>query len=254
MAKLLLKFDSAVIREVPLGKNPITIGRAPDNDVQIDNLTVSDHHARISSQDTQLRIEDLDSLNGISVNGTPVKQGCLRSGDNVSIGKHVIVVDMEHDVALFDKSRPKGATPKLQETYVMDSHSRSDPGRRAKSNETNGESSSDRARVPSVIVLKGKTAQKEYALSGKLTLIGKSSLATLQLRGWFAPQAAAQISKRQDGYYLSPFSRRAALINGRRVINATRLKDGDLIEVAGVSLKFIYPDSLLSKLAENTAR
>jgi pSer/pThr/pTyr-binding forkhead associated (FHA) protein len=242
MAKLLLKFDSAVIREVPLGKNPITIGRAPDNDIQIDNLAVSDHHARISTEDTRLRIEDLDSLNGVSVNGTSTKSAWLSSGDNVSIGKHVIVIDLEHDVVLFEKSRSKVSTPKLDETYVMDSHPRSDPGQHPKSDEMSGESASNRARVPCVIVLKGKTTQKKYALSGKLTVIGKSSLATLQLRGWFAPHAAAQISKRQDGYYLSPVSRRATLINGRRVTNATRLNDGDLIEVAGVSLKFMYGD------------
>ena len=98
MAKLVLKFESALIREVPLGGKPITIGRAPDNDIQIDNLAVSDHHARISSEDTRLRIEDLDSLNGVSVNGTPIKTKWLCSGDNVSIGKHVIVIDLEHDV------------------------------------------------------------------------------------------------------------------------------------------------------------
>ena len=96
--------------------------------------------------------------------------------------------------------------------------------------------------MPSLIVLKGKTAQKEYQLSSKLTLIGKSSLATLQLRGWLAPQAAAQITQRQEDYYLSTISRRGALINGGRVTSATRLKDGDLIEVAGISLKFTFSD------------
>src|ERR1700740_1125883 len=130
MAKLLLKFESAVIREVPIGRTPITIGRAPDNVLQIDNLAVSNHHARILSQSTGVRIEDLDSLNGISVNGTPVKQEWLRSGDNVSIGKHVIEVDLDHDVVLFDNIRPKAATPKLEETYVMSSTSGSDSGSR----------------------------------------------------------------------------------------------------------------------------
>ncbi len=47
MGRLVLKFDAAVLKEVPLGFEPVTIGRAPDNDIQIDNLAVSDHHARI---------------------------------------------------------------------------------------------------------------------------------------------------------------------------------------------------------------
>jgi pSer/pThr/pTyr-binding forkhead associated (FHA) protein len=242
MAKLILKFDTAVLREVPLGKNPITIGRAPDNDIQIDNLSVSDHHARILSPDNQPRIEDLNSLNGISVNGTPGKQVWLSSGDIITIGKHAIVVDLLHDVALFDNSRPTSATPRIAETYVLGGHSRPDSDHRPMTGEGIGEPSSDRARVPSLIVLKGKTAQKEYLLSSRLTVIGKSSMATLQLRGWFAPKAAAQISQRKDGYYLSTLSRRVALINGRRVTGRTLLREGDLIEVGGVSLKFMYRD------------
>ena len=190
MPRLVLKFENAALKEVPLGTRPVTIGRAPDNDIQIDNLTVSEHHARISSEDTRVRIDDLDSLNGVSVNGTPVKTAWLSSGDYISIGKHLIFIDLERDVALFEKSRHKAITPKLEETYVMAGYPRSDPGQHPASKETSSEPASDRARVPNVIVLKGKTAQKKYMLLSKLTVIGKSSLATIQLRGWFAPQAA----------------------------------------------------------------
>ena len=105
---------------------------------------------------------------------------------------------------------------------------------------TASETMPERARLPTVVVLKGKTKQKEYLLSSRLTLIGKSSMATLQLRGWFAPKAAAQIAQRKDGYYLSPLSKRDAHVNGRRITGPTLLSEGDLIEVAGVSLKFIY--------------
>jgi predicted component of type VI protein secretion system len=240
MAKLVLKFESAVIREVPLGKRTITIGRAPDNDLQIDNLTVSEHHARILAEANRLKIEDLDSLNGISVNGTARKMEWLSSGDNVLIGKHVIVVDLEHDVAMFDQTRPSAATPRLEETYALNYPSRPDLAHRSGTEETAADAFLDRARIPSVIVVKGQTAQKEYVLSNKLTLIGRSSMATVRLTGWFKPQAAAQISKRQDSYYVNPISSRAILVNGIRITNATRLNDGDMIEVAGVSLKFTY--------------
>ena len=47
MARLVVKFESQVLREVPLGASPLTIGRAPDNDLHIDNLAVSDHHAPV---------------------------------------------------------------------------------------------------------------------------------------------------------------------------------------------------------------
>ena len=41
MAKLFLKFEQAVLKEVPLSQGVVTIGRLPDNVIQIDNLAVS---------------------------------------------------------------------------------------------------------------------------------------------------------------------------------------------------------------------
>ena len=44
MAKLVLKFESSVLKEVPLSQGVITIGRLPDNIIHVDNLAVSGHH------------------------------------------------------------------------------------------------------------------------------------------------------------------------------------------------------------------
>ena len=40
-------FENKLVQEVPVGTRPITIGRAPDNDLPVDNLAVSNHHARV---------------------------------------------------------------------------------------------------------------------------------------------------------------------------------------------------------------
>ena len=50
MARLILKFEGAVLKEVPLGTRPVTIGRAPDNDIPVDNLAVSTYHARVYAE------------------------------------------------------------------------------------------------------------------------------------------------------------------------------------------------------------
>ena len=68
MSRLLLKFESATLKEVPLGTRPVTIGRAPDNDIQIDNLAVSNYHARVYVEAGSLVVEDLNSLNGSFLN------------------------------------------------------------------------------------------------------------------------------------------------------------------------------------------
>jgi len=96
-------------------------------------------------------------------------------------------------------------------------------------------------RMPILSVLSGKTDRKEYLLSNKLTVIGKSEMATVRLRGWFAPRVAAQINKRGDGYYLGRADR-VPKINGRPITGPTRLNNGDVIEIGSVRMAFLQGD------------
>jgi len=239
MARLVVKFETAMLKEVTIGSSPISIGRAPDNEIHIDNLAVSNYHARVYPESGRLMIEDLDSLNGTFLNDNRIKREWLRSGDTILVGKHVIIVDQEHDAAATDHVR-KAPAPKMDETYVLDSSRRTEPGHQAGAGE-GASASTARARVPSLMVLKGKTTETDYVLSNKLTIIGKSPMATIRLRGWFAPQVAAQINKNQNGYFLG-LTRRQPKVNGERVKPPVKLNDGDIIDIGGVLLKFMYRD------------
>jgi len=66
-----------------------SIGRTPDNDVQIDAKFVSRHHAVILAGPAQTIIEDLNSTNGVQVNGRRISRQTLRDGDQVAIGRTV---------------------------------------------------------------------------------------------------------------------------------------------------------------------
>ncbi|MGC1688143.1 MAG: FHA domain-containing protein, partial [Candidatus Acidiferrales bacterium] len=76
----------------------------------------------------------------------------------------------------------------------------------------------------------------------KLTVIGKSAMATVKLQGWFAPQAAAQINRRDDNSYYIGAAGRLPKVNGKPVKRPVKLQTGDLIEVAGIKLAFHYRD------------
>ena len=66
-----------------------TIGRSPDNDIFLDDVTVSRKHAVVLQSGGELRIEDLDSLNGTFVNRRRIDAATrLESGDEVQIGKY----------------------------------------------------------------------------------------------------------------------------------------------------------------------
>src|SRR5260370_10702874 len=124
MSRLILKFDSASLKEVPLGTRPVTIGRAPDNDIQIDNLSVSNYHARVYVEAGSLVVEDLNSLNGLFLNDMRVERAMLKDGDAILIGKHEILVDQAHDAALPVDGWRKAPPPRVNETMILDTEER----------------------------------------------------------------------------------------------------------------------------------
>jgi pSer/pThr/pTyr-binding forkhead associated (FHA) protein len=65
----------------------VTIGRAPANSIQLEDPSVSGHHARLDLVGERYQLRDLDSTNGTRVNGETVTQVFLRAGDRIRFGK-----------------------------------------------------------------------------------------------------------------------------------------------------------------------
>src|ERR1700741_4056983 len=238
MGKLSLMYENKVVKEVPIGGRPVTIGRSPDNDLPVDNLAVSNYHARIYYEGTRLVVEDLDSLNGTFVNDLRVERATLHDGDSVHVGKHYIKVDASHDAPVpYDMGR-KAAAPAINETMVLDTKARRNMLQQAAAMGERTQFASGRIKVPTIVVLSGRTTSKEYILTNRLTTIGKSAMATIKLKGWFKPAMAAQINQRDDGYYIGSGDK-VPVVNGVSIPGPTKLDDGDLVEVSGVRLNFI---------------
>jgi pSer/pThr/pTyr-binding forkhead associated (FHA) protein len=64
-----------------------TIGRTPDNDLQIEARFISRHHAVILAGPSHTIIEDLNSTNGVLVNGRRITRQTLKDGDQVVVGR-----------------------------------------------------------------------------------------------------------------------------------------------------------------------
>jgi hypothetical protein len=243
MAKLILRFGNSVLKETMVGQRGVKIGRSPDNDLVIDNQAVSHHHARVfAGTGGQLLLEDGGSLNGTLVNGQLVRNVTLKPGDSILIGKHNILVEdsREMDGFLVWKGVPKAAAPKLNETIMLGTKERFDLLQKVAAQGENSQLAPARLKVPTLVVRKGKTNQREYMLTDKLTVIGKSTMATVKLRGWFAPKVAAQISRRENNAYYIGAAGKVPCVNGHSTARPTQLSSGDLIEVAGVRLEFSY--------------
>lgn len=86
VVRVLIRQEGGADVMYPIGKRT-TIGRTPENDIQIDTTYISRHHAvLLSSADTCI-VEDLNSTNGVLVNGRRVGRQVLRDGDTLTVGK-----------------------------------------------------------------------------------------------------------------------------------------------------------------------
>ena len=71
-----------------LGGERMTIGRRPDSDIFLDDVTVSRDHALIVRRGDEFHLDDLGSLNGTYVNRRRIESHRLEDGDELQIGKY----------------------------------------------------------------------------------------------------------------------------------------------------------------------
>ncbi len=74
-----------------LGDDKTTIGRHPDSDIFLDDVTVSRRHAEIEHGDGHFTVTDAGSLNGTYLNRERIEEAVLHSGDELQIGKFRLV-------------------------------------------------------------------------------------------------------------------------------------------------------------------
>ncbi len=74
-----------------LGDGITTVGRHPDSDIFLDDVTVSRRHAEINHSEGQFTVTDAGSLNGTDLNRERIEKAVLHSGDELQIGKFRLV-------------------------------------------------------------------------------------------------------------------------------------------------------------------
>jgi pSer/pThr/pTyr-binding forkhead associated (FHA) protein len=243
MGKLVLSLNGAVQGEFQLNKERMTIGRKPDNDIQIDNLAVSGKHALIITILDDSFLEDLGSTNGTYVNGKLIKKHALRDGDVVGIGKHELKYINEHATAddeEFEKTmiiRPGSASAAVAAAKAAESVGAA-PAVAAAAAPRPATAAAPAAPAASGMplaklqVLNGPIAGKELELTKALITLGKPGV------------QVAVISRRPQGYFLTHIegdgkSNNFPIVNGGAIgPQAYAIKNGDVIELAGIKMSF----------------
>jgi len=267
-AKLILSMDGAVIKEYPLSKERMTIGRKPHNDIAIDNLAVSGEHAAIVTILHDSFLEDLDSTNGLEVNGKPTKKHFLQNNDVIEIGKYKLkyindqitqTTPADFEKTMILRSPPKQAGPALgagktsttqgfmaQKTAgrstledAADKTGKFEPPKpgfaqpvpSAKLVQPAAAAQTGGLKQMAVVqVLTGPNAGKELELVKNLTTLGKPGT------------QVAVLTRRPNGYFITHVEGESfPLVNGKALTNqAHQLNEHDVIELAGVKMEFYF--------------
>ena len=233
MAKLVLSMNGAVQGEYELNQERLTIGRKPDNDIQIDNLAVSGKHALIITILDDSFLEDLGSTNGTYVNGKLVKKHALKDGDVIAIGKHELKYVNENATADDDEfEKTMIIKPGSASAAVAAAQAAEKAGAAAAPASPSAAGSSGGMPLGRLTVLNGPIAGKELELTKALVTLGKPGT------------QVAVISRRPQGYFLTHIEsdgdgKRYPVVNGEAIgAKAYQLKNNDLIELAGIKMEF----------------
>jgi hypothetical protein len=100
---------------------PISIGREEGNTLRLNDERVSRWHAKIQTEDGDVILTDLDSTNGTRVNGSAVQIRRLRAGDQVSIGRTMLLFGTMEEIAARGKAvAPAAAATGAVQTLRLD--------------------------------------------------------------------------------------------------------------------------------------
>ncbi len=229
MAHIKVYYRDMLKEEVEINSDITTIGRSYDSDIIIDNAGVSAHHARIIRKGDDFVIEDDASKNGIFVNGKRITSQSLKFEDDVEISKHILRLT----------TAPGLGTPSSQ---PMSQGQQTVQGETLEVDATRlGELMKHRqARIEAYLLLVGVVRMRsKYPLNKINFIIGRNKNADMYTTDWFAPRVSAKITRKTDGYYLTPKMRGKVRLNGMPVVATVRLDDGDAISVRSLSFKFL---------------
>jgi len=81
-------------RRMSVGSEALVIGRLPECDIVLADSNVSRRHAELRRKGDGVFVTDLGSTNGTRVNGAPVREQLLASGDEVSVGSTRLIFEM----------------------------------------------------------------------------------------------------------------------------------------------------------------
>ncbi|CAN5341095.1 hypothetical protein BH09SUM1_BH09SUM1_22900 [soil metagenome] len=216
MPEIIVKLGDRVIHRYFFDKEMLSVGRARDNDIVIENLSVSRNHARIKLQDGKYILTDMNSANGTQVNGVRVSKTEVVHDDQIMIGKHTMHFLNASEGAVAPMPGPNGdlGAPPMTPSQALSAAATADMV----------------GLIGVLTVTKGKQAGQEFRVYKPESTIGRASENEVRLHDWFVSKKHGAIIRDGDKYTLKDLdSWRGTTVNGSSIREVELREDDELV-------------------------
>jgi ABC transport system ATP-binding/permease protein len=217
MYKLVISDDEGKTIIVPLVRDLITVGRQDGNTIRLTERNVSRQHARFVRDASGYRIEDLDSYNGVTVNGVRIDKSVeLKDGDRVGVGDYVIALRAEASSTA---------------TAVGGSPTRGNPVR-----STPGFGAPPPARL---VMVSAPAPGAEFSMTKPALSIGRLEELDLCISHRSISREHARVTQKSGSFEIEDLrSANGVRVNGQPV-KRSPLRSGDIVDLGQVRFRFV---------------
>lgn len=219
MPELIVKLENITLQTCRFDGELLCIGRSRENDIVLENLSVSRQHGQIRLHEGRFILTDMTSANGILVNGVRVTKTEIIDGDVITIGKHKLI--FRGDV--------------VDSPTVIDDPAATRPPYKRSLNQVDARSEAW------LTVESGRLKDREFKITRFETSLGKAPSNDVVLTDdWLLGKKQAIILRKgNDDFEIQDLGGlRRVKLNGTAISERAELKDGDVVELGGTKLLF----------------
>jgi len=212
----------------------IVVGRGEDVHLLLPNISVSRHHARLHVHGDEVRVEDLDSRNGTLVNGEALSGEPLVSGDEIRVGKFILIFLGDDRADQFHRGRFVGYMREYQprQNYTEESTFAMSPGELKRMQ-------AQQALIRGArLVLQSNPSNFWYPEAKSLTLGGEGMI---PVEGFFTSGVVAELSWNGRAHQLTKHGRMVKVTVNDQSITEQVLRPGDRVRVGSTRFRYEAP-------------
>jgi pSer/pThr/pTyr-binding forkhead associated (FHA) protein len=259
MYKLVIQDDEGKTTVVPLIRDELTIGRKEGNTIRLTERNVSRQHARLTRANGTIVIEDLNSYNGIRVNGSRIdRRATIKESDRVQIGDYLIEVRSDAAVEAASSGPSQDETQPLERIDRIDKPPPTVPtiaaaeapaAVTASAPEAVALADTDPGRVPGaaisnhgrLVILSTNFAGQEFVLDKPRMVVGRTDDNDIWLNHRSISRHHAKVVFENGRYAIEDLqSSNGVRVNGEEY-GKVELRRADVVDLGHVRLRFVEP-------------